>query len=1396
VKVSIGDRVGDGFRVSGRQIGIVPLDVATQTPGVVTGDAVLFANSDKDADHIVRVTPGGAESLIQLRSVDSPQRFRYRIDLPNDGALRLREGGSIDVSREGHRVGTIAKPIAWDASHQPIPVITTLRANVLVLEVAHRGRDIRYPAIVDPSYTDLLQYRWDANDNVNSKTNTYWSYQTNVSDKLAGSFNTTNVGGAANGLYSISRGAQVLYGGSYGYWRFKAPGTTSVAQVEWTHLSHSAAFAGGPTPCIGYGILQASTQWATANTECSSYFAPAYRRSCLDCNDTDGFDYNANVTGAQFGTEVYTATAANLSDFLGQATVYLVDIDNPSVIITSQPPTTWTNSPTGTITATATDEGLGVQSIYVNGSYATAGNECLYAGPCNREKVHPVDIATRNLPDGDNSIKFTAYDPLSFAGRDASGNKLTGQHEGSATAHVKVDRSPPVITSISGPLADAANATATAGASTLHVDATDGVSGGTDAQRRVGGKQVTVRVRDADGERVVSSPARTCATDSCELHEDITISKALLGSPGPKTIAITATDQLGHESDPAAHTLSVTVVDGLGEREQYSFVQKHVSSRLRVGVNVANGNLLVREVDFEIAESGLDLTQPRYYNSQSTTTGAYGSGWTGIGRDLRVTTLADGSVRLDDASGYGALFSRRPDGSFITPRGTDGELQRVGSGYRMTRFSIQDTLDFPLNGPVLMQTDVGGKSISYDYRADGTQSGARHSDGSSVAPVPDASGRTTSITTPVGTHEYVYQSGRLVTHTDPSEGDTTYTYDSATALLRTVNASDAHMDVDYDTSGRVASLTTRGAPSSPASTITFAYPSPGVTVVTDASGASTTYNVDQNAFVTLSRTGANPPPVELSGTLKDNNGKQLSTGSTYALQILGRRTGTEALSNISASLDDGVELDADINCMSSCMQEARTLSFHTDEQARGEHTIRASVSNSAGGETTRSIFVKTESVPEGTGAEDPGPTEEDAIEHDKSFRSRFGLNADDAHVRAARTDPAAQANVNEYGSPLYPSEVATMDERAAVTAKLGMVEEFGHTVAPDSYAGYYVDHANGGLIYVGFTTAGLSRFDELKQSFPYPDKLRVFTAQHAETQLNATLNLVNAVLDELSATVQLASVRIDYERNEVVIGLPDPTPIIDAQLKLRFGPIAIVEEHVQEYGRGDYRARVEAGLKLSTSPDEQSKCSSGFTARGLRKIGRPYYRLTLASHCGEHEWYLGGKLVGRTITRSESQDDVDSQVISLTRKRTSDKIWFDDPGPGTDKGYSRRIDHVESIADEERRGNIVCHSGQREVDCGTLADRDVSACYSIGEFGRLCFKHLRRANGMESKPGDSGGPVYRKMSKDRAIAVGLVSGGPTFLQSPIGTNDYTLYSHAQRIENYHQIALCTKRQPC
>jgi hypothetical protein len=695
-------------------------------------------------------------------------------------------------------------------------------------------------------------------------TSIYWQYRAIA--------NTYIYAGTFGGMGHIPSTPYAAYGAGYQThpWVFSRwfngifNGAFTTWEANTNYLNQGGAY--GPNP---FG-----PSWGGASGITHAFCLTAPGPRC-DRENTPPSDHNALILGLNAKNDTnqndINTLGSRASVTMAWANTYLNDRHNPWISSPRPADKDWTDdSATATHqvgTVRAQDAGLGVNRITLTG--AADGTKTVTAScsgdpqraPCPLD--WPMDLPSYRLDEGVNTLGLQNTDIVDNVG-DAQ------------TWTEKIDRTAPTITDVGGPLRDAAGGTVRRGSYDLHVDASDGVPGGTVRQRRSGGKQIIVRVSDAAGERTARSAVRSCPIDSCELHENVTVPAEVLGGPGEKTISVTATDQLNHESDPAAQRFLLTVDDGLGERAQYTFVDEEVSPRLRVGVNVANGNLLIRETDYEIRETGIDIAQRRYYNSQATGTGAYGAGWSALGRDMRVATLSDGSVRLEDSTGYHAVFSRQTDGSFTAPRGTDAEIQRIGDAYRLGFRASEETLDFPLNGPMQRQTDSTGEAISFTYAADGSLSSVRHSDGAEVGTAANADGRTASAQTPAGQHTYVYDGPTLVRHTDPVLGATSYTYDSSTGLLRVVDSVDGHADITYDANDRVKTLTTRRGPSGqPTQTVTFDYPSAEMATATLVDGATTTYTVDHNAFVTLSRSGTNPPAVELGGSLKDRDGTLL-----------------------------------------------------------------------------------------------------------------------------------------------------------------------------------------------------------------------------------------------------------------------------------------------------------------------------------------------------------------------------------------------------------------------------------------------------------------------------------------------------------------------------------------
>lgn len=138
VGISFGRRASDGLTVDRDGVGLAPVGLAADPEGELSGDAVFYANTAADTDHVLRPTPGGAEFYAQLRSTASPERLRYRVRLPQGASVRATGDGGAEVLRDDERLGQITRPLAWDADDEPVPVDMSVVGDELVVEVPHR----------------------------------------------------------------------------------------------------------------------------------------------------------------------------------------------------------------------------------------------------------------------------------------------------------------------------------------------------------------------------------------------------------------------------------------------------------------------------------------------------------------------------------------------------------------------------------------------------------------------------------------------------------------------------------------------------------------------------------------------------------------------------------------------------------------------------------------------------------------------------------------------------------------------------------------------------------------------------------------------------------------------------------------------------------------------------------------------------------------------------------------------------------------------------------------------------------------------------------------------------------------------------------------------------------
>jgi RHS repeat-associated protein len=266
--------------------------------------------------------------------------------------------------------------------------------------------------------------------------------------------------------------------------------------------------------------------------------------------------------------------------------------------------------------------------------------------------------------------------------------------------------------------------------------------------------------------------------------------------------------------------LTVTYGDGLGELKRYKFETQDLNDRTELKVNVASGNLILKGQDLQIkGTAGHDLSIERYFNSFSSESGAFGTGWTmNVGQDVRLEPNAtSGDVTYVGPSGFKVAF-RPAAGScplanvtgtpYKTPDGVDGTLCKKsdGTGYVLEFFS-RNRYNFDSAGVFKSNVDKNGNKVEFFYSA------------GKISSLTDTHGRVVEFDyTPTESGACQNPNGLLTKITDKDyPGDdriVRYCYDSAGRLLDYFDAANdpdgpgaQSMDFLYDGNGRISQVT-------------------------------------------------------------------------------------------------------------------------------------------------------------------------------------------------------------------------------------------------------------------------------------------------------------------------------------------------------------------------------------------------------------------------------------------------------------------------------------------------------------------------------------------------------------------------------------------------------------
>jgi len=504
------------------------------------GDSSLFyPEAGTDTDLVAAPTSTGLETFFTLRSAQSPETAALTFDLPKGASLLAQENGSVNVVRDGKRIGGISAPVAKDAQGTPVATSASVDGDTVTVHTAHRGKDVAYPILVDPIVeVDSLEYGADVDDVLD--TEDLSGNPTNTWLRLEGDVDNYDVTGAqGDGLYLHDYYLSATHGGG---WVWLPPQANNhIYDVDFTGVD----FSRGGDPSTGAALF------AFINAE-----GTVADSILTDTADDEVFLSDEDTDTGSPGTEELSAVEFLLlridfsppinpydhEAFVGGAVMHVEDLDDsdgptfddfdPETLPTE---TVWTNANDvgeDSVLA-ATSYAHGVKRVEITAQSGTDPEIVLgYTedpcdgtplAPCPTTLAEPFDVDWTLLAEGHYTLRFRAIDGASNASV--------------ITFAVGVDRTAPDAT-LGGSLA-ALDGLTTASTSTLNLT----VAGEETDDLTISGTS-TVAVYDSMSE---FSANLDCAVDDCDdLDFDVDLSTL---SEGEHTFTAYLYDRAGNDSE-------------------------------------------------------------------------------------------------------------------------------------------------------------------------------------------------------------------------------------------------------------------------------------------------------------------------------------------------------------------------------------------------------------------------------------------------------------------------------------------------------------------------------------------------------------------------------------------------------------------------------------------------------------------------------------------------------------------------------------------------------------------------------------------------------------------------------------------------------------------------------
>ncbi|MGC1852879.1 MAG: amidase domain-containing protein [Solirubrobacterales bacterium] len=542
-ELKIPDEADEPIEIGDRGIAIKATGADESRTAQLLGDKnVLYPEAQgpgTDTDRIVSPTGGGVEIFDLLRSPESPEVFRYEIEMPEGAELRSDGNRGAEVAIGDEVLSWIPFPVAYDAQGTIVPVELQIEGNAIALHITHREEDVAYPILLDPQILEdwvNSSTSWYNGHNLQALANSSWQPWSPAGQIYVSTYCIYACWGSGRGLF-ISAPSRNYAAGVFAHWAYLAPNMGSYIAKAWLipfwRDDHGCSQSQYSQP-HDYDGFWGDNQWNLLQTNqainIGSVAVESWGRSF--------------VFGLSSGGGVNIPCWRDL--FVGGAAIWLDDWERPS--LTTSSTDAWMDSSPVRLNVSATDGGLGVKSFEAVATTSSGSSQTwwthhactgLYEARCPgswnlADSSQPIlNFSPAALPEGLRKIQVTAYD-------------VTGKPSyAMSEMTVQIDHAAPTVT-FSGTVTEQATLGTEKPSYTFEAKAVDGVPGSPNPDDARSG--ATGLVFKNDGQ-VVNEFKPGCPTESCSVAREVEVPAATLPA-GTHTLSVTATDEFGHTSPP------------------------------------------------------------------------------------------------------------------------------------------------------------------------------------------------------------------------------------------------------------------------------------------------------------------------------------------------------------------------------------------------------------------------------------------------------------------------------------------------------------------------------------------------------------------------------------------------------------------------------------------------------------------------------------------------------------------------------------------------------------------------------------------------------------------------------------------------------------------------------